>query len=73
METNNPSSQPLPTSIFSADAAGRLEQAIKYMVTTFLEEGLVERNEVVSILEDMVLMLEQRPNVPETETKRVLH
>lgn len=60
MEMNISPSLSLSTSMFSADAAGRLEQAIKHMVTTFLDEGLVERTEVVSILEDIIQMLEKQ-------------
>ena len=52
----------LETSIWSADAAGQLEQAIKFMVTTFLNDGLVQRAEVVSLLEDILQGLEKDPD-----------
>ena len=51
-----------PSRIWSADAAGQLQQAIKFMVTTFLNDGLVQRAKVVSLLENIIQGLEKDPD-----------
>ena len=67
-----PSPSPsLPPSVFSADAAGRLEQAIRFMVRSFLDDGLVERTEVVSLLEDIIQMVEQDDKEGSTSTDNI--
>jgi hypothetical protein len=54
----NLASPPSPSS-FSVDASDKLEQAIKFMVTTFLNDGLVQKAEVVNILEDIIQSIER--------------
>ena len=43
---------------FSADAAERLEHAIKHMITMFLDEGLIQKPEVIILLEDVIKTIE---------------
>jgi hypothetical protein len=57
-----------PPAIFSADAADKLEQAIKFMVMTFLSDGLVQRAEVVNILEEVVQMIQRDPGTDASGT-----
>ena len=55
-EMKNVASSP-PIS-FSADAADRLEKAINYMITTFLDDGLIQKGDVVNLLEDIIQTIE---------------
>ncbi len=43
---------------FSADAVERLEHAIKHMITMFLDEGLIQKPEVIILLEDIIQTIE---------------
>ncbi|MGI0049128.1 MAG: hypothetical protein ACREAW_06265 [Nitrososphaera sp.] len=43
---------------FSADAADRLEKAINFMITTFLDDGLIQKGDVVNLLEDIIQTIE---------------
>ena len=47
-----------PSISFSADAADRLEKAINYMITTFLDDGLIQKSDVVNLLEDIIRTIE---------------
>ena len=51
-----------PSNSFSSDSAEKLERAIKYMVTTFLNGGLIDRAEVVNLLEDIIQSIERDPS-----------
>ena len=51
-----------PPSIFSPDATDKLGQAIKFMVTTFLNDGLVQKEDVVNLLEDIIQTIEKDHN-----------
>jgi hypothetical protein len=56
-EMKNMASSSSPIS-FSAEAADRLEKAINYMITTFLDDGLLQKGEVVNLLEDIIQTIE---------------
>ena len=56
MENVTSSSPPIIS--FSADAADRLEHAIKHMITMFMDEGLIQKPEVVTLLEDIIQKIE---------------
>lgn len=43
---------------FSTDAANRLEKAINYMINTFLDDGLIQKGDVVNLLEDIIQTIE---------------
>lgn len=43
----------------SADAVGKLEQAILFMITAYLEQELVERKDVINLLEDAIQRIER--------------
>lgn len=61
-ETKNVASSSYSIS-FSTEAADRLEHAIKHMITTFLDDGLIQKDEVVNLLKDII----QRIENPSTE------
>ena len=46
----------------SADAAEKLEKAILFMVTAYLEQKLVERADVINLLEDAIQRIERDGN-----------
>lgn len=48
-----------PSSVSSPSAADRLELAILFMIKTYLDGGLVERTEVVNMLEDVINRVEK--------------
>ena len=50
---------PAPSSVSSPSAADRLELAILFMIRTYLDGGLVERTEVVNMLEDVINRVEK--------------
>lgn len=51
-----------PPNAPSADAVGKLEQAILFMITAYLEQGLVERKDVINLLEDAIQRIERDGN-----------
>jgi hypothetical protein len=51
-----------PPPVPSADAAGNLEQAILFMITAYLDQGLVERSDVINLLEDAIQRIERDGN-----------
>jgi hypothetical protein len=56
-----------PSSIFSPDATAKLGQAIKFMVTTFLNEGLVQKADVVNLLEEIIQTIEKETQTSEKD------
>lgn len=42
------------SSSLSAEAVDRLEQSIKFMITTLLEDGLIQKGDIVDLLEDII-------------------
>ena len=48
-----------PSSVSSPSAVDRLELAILFMIKTYLDGGLVERTEVVNMLEDVIKRVEK--------------
>ena len=42
------------SSSLSAEAVDRLEQSIKFMITTLLEDGLIQKGDIVDMLEDII-------------------
>jgi hypothetical protein len=42
-----------------ADTAGRLERAIMYMLDAYLSQGLIERSDIVNLLEDIIQRMER--------------
>ena len=45
-----------------ADAAGKLEQAILFMITAYLDQELVARSDVINLLEDAIQRIERDGN-----------
>lgn len=48
-----------PSSVSSPSAVDRLELAVLFMIKTYLDGGLVERTEVVNMLEDVINRVER--------------
>ena len=44
------------------DAAGKLEQAILFMITAYLDQKLVEKSDVINLLEDAIQRIERDGN-----------
>lgn len=55
MDRTIPPRRPAPP----ADAAGNLEQAILFMITAYLDQELVERSDVINLLEDAIQRIER--------------
>jgi len=62
--TVNPHSSSSPL-VFSSDAAIKLEQAIKFMVRSFLDDGLLERGEIINLLEAITMSIGEETEKPQ--------
>jgi hypothetical protein len=58
---------PAPSPLSSPNPADRLELAILFMIKTYLDGGLVERTEVVNMLEDVINRVEKERSEKNSE------